>query len=200
MQLPGPADCCSRCRGSGARRRHRQYCIRLVAVVSAAARRTAASNCRRPAPRERRPSRSCFGEGGSAVRAIEFHARGDCGGADGSGSPDSAVGCLGRDTTVRRNGPRTTPPLLPYRRMRERPAGADNRNSSEAGTRWTGTPALASGRERAWGARRRLRACSDRCRPDRRPACGEERVLSDAEPDTRSGATGYLSFVHSAAG
>jgi hypothetical protein len=32
------------------------------------------------------------------------------------------------------------------------------------------------------------------------PAVGEERILSDAEPDTRSGATGYLSFVHSAAG
>jgi hypothetical protein len=31
-------------------------------------------------------------------------------------------------------------------------------------------------------------------RPDPRPACGEGRVLSDAEPDTRSGANGVLEF------
>jgi hypothetical protein len=48
-----------------ARRRLRSS-FRLVAVVSAAALRTAARNCRRPAPRDRRPSRACFGEEAAA--------------------------------------------------------------------------------------------------------------------------------------
>ena len=53
------------------------------------------------APGAARPtpvSRLFRGRRGSAVPVIEFHGWRDCGDADGSGSPDRAVGCLGRDT------------------------------------------------------------------------------------------------------
>jgi hypothetical protein len=67
-------------------------------------------------------------------------------------------------------------------------------SSSVADRRRTGTRTLASRREQVRGARRRLHAGCLLRRPHQRPALGEERVLSDAEPDTRSGANGVLEF------